>query len=61
MKKAKLRKKVESLRSQIKNHKEKIERERQKSFPDEGCISHWEKEIISFENQIEKAIRKLGE
>ena len=39
-------------------HKRKIEAERQKSFPDEGCIAHWEKEIINFRKQIEKAMKK---
>lgn len=59
MKKNKLQKKIESLKRQIIEHKEKIETERQKSFPNEGCIAHWEKEIIAFEKQIEKAIKKL--
>jgi uncharacterized coiled-coil DUF342 family protein len=59
MKKDKLRKKIESLRRQIMEHIEKIETERQKSFPNEGCIAHWEKEILAFEKQIEKAVKKL--
>ncbi|MBM4140817.1 MAG: hypothetical protein FJ242_04890 [Nitrospira sp.] len=59
MKKNKLQKKIESLKRQIIERKEKIETERQKSFPNEGCIAHWEKEIIAFEKQIEKAIKKL--
>jgi len=59
MKKNKLRRKIESLRRQIIEHKEKIETERQKSFPNEGCIAHWEKEIRVFEKQIEKAMKKL--
>jgi len=46
---------------QIGKHKEKIETERQKSFPHEGCITHWEKEIITFKKQIEKASKKLEE
>jgi hypothetical protein len=40
-------------------HKEKIEAERQKSFPDEGSTAHWEKEIMVFEKQIEKTEKKL--
>jgi len=59
MKKKKLQKKIESLREQIEEHKEKIRLEKQKSFPNEGCIIHWDKEIIAFEQQIEKAVRKL--
>lgn len=59
MKSKKLRKKIESLRERTKEHKEKIEIERQKPLPNEGCIAHWEKEIMAFENQIEEAIKKL--
>jgi hypothetical protein len=40
-------------------HKEKIETERQKSFPHKACITHWEKEIITFKKQIEKTSEKL--
>lgn len=59
MKKKKLQKKIESLQEQIDEHKEKIRTEKQKSFPGEGCISHWEKEITAFERQIEKAVRRM--
>ena len=59
MKRKKLQKKIESLKEQIEGHREKIKVERQKSFPNEGCISHWEKEIIAFEKQIENVIKKL--
>jgi len=61
VKKKRLRKKIESLMEQIEKHKEKIETERQKSFPHEGCIAHWEKEIMTFKRQIEKASKKLEE
>jgi uncharacterized coiled-coil DUF342 family protein len=61
MKGSKLRKKIESLKRQIVKHQEKIDMERQNSFPDEGCIAHWEKEISTFKKQIEKAMKKLGE
>jgi len=57
--KKKLQKKIGSLRAQIEEHKEKIRLEKQKSFPNEGCITHWEKEITAFEQQIEKAVRRL--
>ncbi len=59
MRKNKLRKKIESLKRQIEEHIEKIKAEKQKSFPDKGCVVHWEKEIAAFENQIGKAIKKL--
>lgn len=59
LKKKKLQKKIESLREQIDEHKGKIRSEKQKSFPSEGCINHWEKEITAFERQIEKAVRRV--
>ena len=59
MKRNKIRKKIDSLNIMVKEHNRKIETERQKSFPDEGCIKHWEKEMIAFKNQIEKALRKM--
>ena len=59
MKRKKLQKKIESLREQILEHREKIVGERQKPFPHIGLINHWEKEIMAFENQIEKAMKKL--
>jgi len=61
VKKKRLRKKIASLMEQIEIHKGKIEGERQKYFPHEGCIAHWEKEIMTFEKQIEKASKKLEE
>ncbi|HLA00579.1 MAG TPA: hypothetical protein VJZ24_02960 [Thermodesulfovibrionales bacterium] len=49
------------MRKQIERHKEKIDEEEHKSFSNEGLIAHWEKEIIAFEKQIEKALKKLEE
>ncbi|MBI4849715.1 MAG: hypothetical protein HY808_14290 [Nitrospirae bacterium] len=59
MKRNKLRKKIESLRKQVKEHEDKVQAEKQKSFPNDGCVAHWQKEITAFENQIEKAMKKL--
>ena len=59
MKRKKLKKKIESLSDRIKEHKDKIAAERQISFPDEGCIAHWEKEIAVFKKEIDKTLRKL--
>ena len=59
MKKNRLRKKIESLNKQIKKHEEKIAAEQKKMFPDEVCMRHWGKEIITFKRQIEKARSKL--
>jgi len=59
MKRKRLKKKIESLRERITEHKEKIEAERLKSFSDEGCIAHWEKEIKAFEDQVQKTMGRL--
>ncbi len=58
MKRKRIRKKIESLKDMIEEHKRKIEAERQASFPDKGLIAHWEKEITNFRNQIEKTMKK---
>ena len=39
---------------------EKIRNEREKDKPDEGLITHWEREIRAFQEGIRKAKRKLG-
>ena len=52
--------KIESLKKQIKQHEDKIRKERTKNSPDEGMIKHWEIEIASFRAGIEKIIRRLN-
>ncbi|MBI4842814.1 MAG: hypothetical protein HY809_00605 [Nitrospirae bacterium] len=54
-----LKKKIEGLRKQIKRHEDKIRRERLRNYPDESMIKHWEVEIASFRQGIEKTIRRL--
>ncbi|MBI3582490.1 MAG: hypothetical protein HY096_00890 [Nitrospinae bacterium] len=53
------KKKIEGLRRQIRQHEDKIKRERMKDSPDEGIIRHWEIEITSFKEGIEKIMRRL--
>ena len=55
-----LKKKIESLKKQIKQHEDKIRKERVKNFPDEGMIKHWEVEIASFSTAIERIMRRLN-
>ena len=55
-----LKKKIESLKKQIKQHEDKIRKERIKDLPDEGMIKHWEVEIASFRASIEKIMRRLN-
>ena len=60
MGKQRLRKKIKGLNNQIRLHVVKIKRERLKSTPDEGMISHWKIEIATFEKSIEKAMKRLN-
>ncbi len=55
-----LKNKIEGLKKQIRQHEDKIRRERMKNFPDEGMIRHWEVEIASFKKGIEKIMRRLN-
>jgi len=52
--------KIESLEERIREHQEKIRRERERDNPDEGLIAHWEREIRAFEEGIRRAKRRLG-
>lgn len=55
-----LKKKIEGLKKQIKQHEDKIKRERMKNFPNEGMIKHWEIEIASFKKGMGKIMRRLN-
>ena len=52
---------IESLAQRITEHQEKIRLESEKSFPDEGLIKHWEKEIRAFDKSIQQARKRLGQ
>jgi hypothetical protein len=47
------------LEERIREHQEKIRREREKDKPDEGLIAHWE-EIRAFQEAIRRAKKRLG-
>jgi len=55
-----LRKKIESLKKQVRQHEDKLRKERMKNSPDEGMIRHWEVEIASFRAGIDKIMRRLN-
>jgi len=55
-----LKNKIESLKKQIRQHEDKIRKERIKNSPDEGMIKHWEVEIASFRTGMEKIMRRLN-
>lgn len=48
------REKIEGLHRQVIKHMQKIDRERQKSQPNERLIRHWEKEISAFSERINR-------
>jgi len=58
--KRRYRRKIESLEERIREHQEKIQREREKDKPDEGLIAHWEEEIRAFQEAIRRAKKRLG-
>ena len=61
MGKRRYRRKKESLEARIREHQEKIKREKHKETPDEGLIGHWEREIKAFQDGIRRAQKRLGE
>ncbi|PHM08598.1 hypothetical protein CK516_19840 [Nostoc sp. 'Peltigera malacea cyanobiont' DB3992] len=52
---------IESLAQRITEHQEKIRLKSEKSFPDEGLIKHWEKEIYAFDKAIQQGRKRLGQ
>lgn len=50
---------LESLRWRINEHLDKIEEERQKTFPNKQVIRHWEKEIKAFSVQLHRLEQRL--
>jgi len=58
--KRRYRRKIESLEGRIREHQEKIQREKEKDKPDEGLIAYWEREIRSFQEAIRRAKKRLG-
>ena len=54
------RKTIQSLTQRIIEHQQKIRIELEKTTPNDGLISHWEKEIRAFERGIQQAQKRLG-
>jgi hypothetical protein len=55
-----LRKRIESLIGRVHDHELKILMEREKAFPNQGLIRHWEAVISAFQKSTESAKRRLG-
>ena len=50
---------IQSLRKRIREHQEKLSREKSKPAPNTALVEYWEKEIRKFENEIKKKQRQL--
>lgn len=59
MRKRRKRKGIESLKSQIREHQQKIADEKDKPIPNTNRIKHWENEIRAFEGGIFKREQQL--
>lgn len=53
------RKQIESLRKRIAEHQQKIVKERQKVYPNEGFIQHWEVEILAWQEAVAGKVARL--
>jgi hypothetical protein len=59
--KRRYRRQEKSLQAKLHEHTAKIEGERAKSFPNEGLIGYWEREVRAFQMGIVRArIRRRG-
>jgi len=59
MSKRRFLKQIKSFEKLIREHKDKIEKEKDRSVPDRGLIKYWEREIIVYTEEIEKANKRL--
>ncbi|HLC15815.1 MAG TPA: hypothetical protein VJL89_06275 [Thermodesulfovibrionia bacterium] len=60
MGKKRYKKQIRGLQKQIAIHERKIDLERTQYMPDEGMIRHWQQEIKTFQNNIDKIIRRFN-
>jgi hypothetical protein len=56
-----IRKAIQSLRQQIELHEWKVAQERLKPKPNEGVISHWEREIEGFTIRVHRLEERLAQ
>jgi hypothetical protein len=53
------KKAIRSLQRRIAEHEDKINKELQKDYPDQGLIKHWQTEIRAFEKGVKQALKRL--
>lgn len=54
-----LRERIATLKKRVRQHKEKKRRELRSASPDFGLVGHWQAEIDSWKEQIERTARRL--
>lgn len=54
------KKAIRSLQRRIVEHENKIKKELEKDYPDQGLIKHWQTEIRAFEKGVQQALKRLG-
>ena len=50
---------LRSLQRRIAEHEDKINKELQKDYPDQGLIKLWQTEIRAFEKGVQQALKRL--
>lgn len=53
------KKAIRSLQRRIIEHEDKIKKELEKDYPDQGLIKHWQTEIRAFEKGVQQALKRL--
>lgn len=51
------KKAIRSLQRRIIEHEDKIKKELEKDYPDQGLIKHWQTEIRAFEKGVQQALK----
>lgn len=59
MNKRRILKSIRSFEKLVVEHTEKIAEEKSRAVPDPGLIKYWEREIMIYTEEIEKARRRL--
>lgn len=54
-----LKERIATLRRRVRQHENKIRRQRRSKVPDMGVIDHWKAEIDTWKRQIARAQRRL--
>ncbi|MBD2480450.1 hypothetical protein [Planktothrix sp. FACHB-1365] len=53
------KKAIRSLQRRIIEHEDKIKKELEKDYPDQGLIKYWQTEIRAFEKGVQQALKRF--